>query len=198
MRLILFSIIIIYSSLSFAQKSIVGYRHGEKILFNSKPIAITDTRQRPVLLESNASVKFNELIVAAAKAGIDIRVNYGYRTYAQQRYWYNKYKEYCKINNSYCGMAARPGFSSHQEGLSIDIAGCVRFFSKKQIEKMKLSLQKTVKQKCTKKKNGSYRCNTLLYWWLKRNAPIYGFYNDVIGEPWHWTFIETKELEINK
>ena len=59
--------------------------------------------------------------------------------------------------------AAPPGWSNHQMGLSIDVGGATRVIRGKK-----------------------YR--TILYWWMKRNAKRYGFYNDVEAEPWHWTF----------
>jgi LAS superfamily LD-carboxypeptidase LdcB len=65
-------------------------------------------------------------------------------------------------------LAAKAGWSTHQMGRSVDLTG-------------------------TRRKIEGKHYRTILYWWLKRNAPKYGFYNDVSDEPWHWTHYEDKK-----
>jgi LAS superfamily LD-carboxypeptidase LdcB len=48
---------------------------------------------------------------AAARAGVSLVVNSGFRTMAQQQYRYH-----CYVTKS----AARPGYSNHQGGIALD------------------------------------------------------------------------------
>jgi len=66
-------------------------------------------------MRTDAAAKFNAMKAAAARAGITLSVNSGFRTQAEQRYLYNLYLA-GKGN-----LAARPGYSNHQGGLSADI-----------------------------------------------------------------------------
>lgn len=59
-------------------------------------------------------------------------------------------------------IAAKPGYSNHQHGSAVDIADTERFCGKKE------------------------KCPTIKYWWLKKNAHKYGFYQTVSHERWHW------------
>ncbi len=70
-------------------------------------------------------------------------------------------------------LAAKAGWSTHQMGKSVDIIGTRR-----------------------KIKGKYYR--TILFWWLKRNGPKHGFYNDVPGESWHWTYYEEASKAVLK
>ncbi|MBK7861434.1 MAG: D-alanyl-D-alanine carboxypeptidase family protein [Archangiaceae bacterium] len=56
---------------------------------------------------------------AAARAGVSLVVNSGFRTMAQQRYLYHCYlTKRCNGGN----LAARPGYSNHQGGIAFDIS----------------------------------------------------------------------------
>lgn len=55
---------------------------------------------------------------AAAAAGVTINVVSGFRTYAEQEYFYNCYIN-CNCNN--CNLAAKPGYSNHQSGHALDL-----------------------------------------------------------------------------
>jgi hypothetical protein len=61
---------------------------------------------------------FLKMKAAAAKAGITLYVNSGFRLQSEQQYLYNCYKTK-KCNNG--NLAARPGYSNHQNGLALDI-----------------------------------------------------------------------------
>jgi hypothetical protein len=56
---------------------------------------------------------------AAAAAGVDIAINSGFRTMDEQRYFWNCYQS-GNCNNG--NLAARPGYSNHQNGRALDIS----------------------------------------------------------------------------
>ncbi len=90
-------------------KKVAGYVNGKARTITVSPIG------NGKFLRSDAAVKFNAMKAAAARAGVTLHVNSGFRTMAEQRYLYNLYKA-GKGN-----LAARPGYSNHQGGLSADI-----------------------------------------------------------------------------
>ena len=55
---------------------------------------------------------------AAAEDGIELPIYSGFRTNAEQKYFYRCYKT-CSCNS--CTKAARPGHSNHQSGRALDI-----------------------------------------------------------------------------
>jgi hypothetical protein len=55
---------------------------------------------------------------AAARSGVGIRINSGFRTPQEQQYLYNCYIN-CNCNS--CNLAAAPGYSNHQSGLALDL-----------------------------------------------------------------------------
>jgi hypothetical protein len=55
---------------------------------------------------------------AAAAAGVSLRIGSGFRTNAEQQYFYSCYVN-CNCNN--CNLAARPGYSNHQSGSALDL-----------------------------------------------------------------------------
>ena len=57
--------------------------------------------------------------VAAEGAGIQLRINSGFRTMAEQQYFYNCYiNKNCNNGN----LAAKPGYSNHQNGRALDLS----------------------------------------------------------------------------
>ncbi len=67
----------------------------------------------------NAANAFYYMEKAAARAGVSLIVNSGFRTMAEQRYLYNCYlTKRCNNGN----LAARPGYSNHQSGVALDIS----------------------------------------------------------------------------
>lgn len=62
-----------------------------------------------------AAQEFRKMDAAANAAGIDLRVNSGYRTYAEQASLYDAYI------HGHGNLAAKPGTSTHGLGLSADI-----------------------------------------------------------------------------
>jgi peptidoglycan hydrolase-like protein with peptidoglycan-binding domain len=67
-------------------------------------------------MATGAAAAFNRMDAAAREAGIDLRVNSGYRTHAEQAELYERYR------NGTGNLAAAPGRSTHGLGLSADIS----------------------------------------------------------------------------
>lgn len=67
-------------------------------------------------LQKNAAINYKKMIAAAKRAGIPLSNTSGFRTMAeQQRLWVQFGMDPNRV--------ARPGFSNHQQGLSMDIGG---------------------------------------------------------------------------
>jgi hypothetical protein len=56
----------------------------------------------------------------AAEAGVTVTINSGFRTMDEQQYFYDCYRT-GKCNNG--NLAARPGYSNHQDGRALDLSG---------------------------------------------------------------------------
>tara|TARA_Y100000310_G_scaffold187723_1_gene187739 strand:- start:6157 stop:6666 length:510 start_codon:yes stop_codon:yes gene_type:complete len=134
-------------------QTVVAYERGDPRPLYAQAIHQRDRRNKILLLSMEAAEQFREMMVRAAKDGFHLQVISAFRTHREQRI----------LRKRKGDIAALPGWSNHQQGLSVDLAGTTR-----------------------KIKGKRYR--TILYWWLVRNAKKYGFYNDVPNEPWHWTY----------
>lgn len=132
-----------------------GYDKGRPFALLVSTIHQKDSQGNPLVLSVEAAENFRDMTAAAARDGFYLKVSSAYRGHWKQR----------KLKRERGHLAARPGWSTHQKGESIDLCGTTR----------------TIKGK-------KYR--TILYWWLVRNGKRFGFYNDVDGEPWHWTHAE--------
>jgi hypothetical protein len=118
-----------------------------------------------IRLYTKASIALDQLLAAAEKDGIkNIKINTGYRTYADQvRVW----GENCsnEIGTGKCipkkgeGPAAIPGTSNHGFGLAVDFATGLK----------KITTQDP------------------LYKWLAVNGAKYGF-RRISSEDWHWEY----------
>lgn len=110
---------------------------------------------------------------AASRAGHTFTASSSFRSYDSQVATYN---HWVSVNGSYAAadrVSARPGYSEHQTGLTIDLAtsGC------------------------------ALECfgGTSAYAWIKAHAASYGFierypagYESITGysaEPWHWRYV---------
>jgi MYXO-CTERM domain-containing protein len=69
-------------------------------------------------VEVETANAFIMLAEAAAADGVTLKINSGFRTMAEQEYFYGCYIN-CNCNN--CNEAAKPGFSNHQSGHALDI-----------------------------------------------------------------------------
>ena len=130
-----------------------GYKQGKPHSIYVSSIHQKSPDGRTLTLSPDAARGFREMKAAAAKDGFHLYVTSAFRTHREQH----------RLRLQKGGLAAEPGYSSHQLGMSVDIAAT------------------------TRRINGK-KHRTILYWWLVRNAKRFGFYNDVERETWHWTF----------
>ena len=112
-----------------------------------------------LFLKVEAARAFIAMREAAEKDGITLRPNTAFRTMEHQQ---ELYAAYSSGNGP---LAAKPGYSNHQSGLSVDIN------------------RAPGDNKRTKKPDSPIDL------WLQANAAKYGFYNDVKSEPWHYTYL---------
>jgi peptidoglycan hydrolase-like protein with peptidoglycan-binding domain len=68
-------------------------------------------------LQADAARNFKAMQADARRAGINLSVNSGFRTMAEQQELYRKYL------NGTGNLAAKPGYSNHQNGISADVGG---------------------------------------------------------------------------
>jgi len=146
-----------------AAKAVTGYEKGKPQMLAVQTIRQKDKNEKLLFLALPAARNFRDMMVQAAKDGFHLKAISAFRTHREQRSLKRRKGE----------LAALPGWSNHQQGLSVDIANTTRLI-----------------------KGVKYR--TILYWWLVRNAKRYGFYNDVADEPWHWTFKGMRDRRIKE
>jgi LAS superfamily LD-carboxypeptidase LdcB len=162
-------------------KRTVGYSGGEKIEFLSTTIPYKNKEGGWHRLETKAAKHFLRLANRLRKKGFNIMINSSFRSKTEQKRLRKKVGEF----------AAKPGWSNHQSGLAVDIAGTTAFVPFDKIEAKHFS-----QRYCIAELNGKefgYRCPTRLFWYLKKVGPHYGFYNTVENEPWHWEYIAVKQ-----
>ena len=135
-----------------------GWKEGKKYDLVAREVPLVDKKGNPVYLRVDAAEGFMNMMTEAAVRGFFLDVNFAWRSYDAQKALWRHYTKRGITNR-----AAAPGWSTHQSGLSVDISGCYRDINGK-------------------------RYKTTLYWWLYANGKYFGYYNDVAGEPWHWTY----------
>jgi D-alanyl-D-alanine carboxypeptidase len=89
-----------------------AYDHGQKVIIQAKTIPSHHSGEIHIL-QTEAALAFREMHAAAARDGIELRVNSSFRGMKEQRKLF--YKKGSKV-------AAKPGFSNHQSGTAVDIA----------------------------------------------------------------------------
>lgn len=87
-----------------------GYVHG--VARNIRVSSIGNGKS----LRTDAAARFNAMKAAARRVGITLTPVSGFRTMAQQKALYAAYRA------GHGNLAARPGYSNHQGGLSADIS----------------------------------------------------------------------------
>ncbi|RYE74176.1 MAG: hypothetical protein EOO74_11930, partial [Myxococcales bacterium] len=94
-----------------ATKQDTGYTSG-----NAFAITVVTVDGKPVEIETANA--FLTMAKAAEASGIQLRINSGFRTMAEQQYYYNCYiNQNCNDGN----LAAKPGYSNHQSGHALDL-----------------------------------------------------------------------------
>ncbi|MCL4756205.1 MAG: M15 family metallopeptidase [Myxococcales bacterium] len=99
------------SSIDCSESQDTGYSQG-------KPFAITVVSVDGKKVETATANAYYVMAQAAAKDGVTLKVNSGFRTMAEQQYLYGCYVN-CSCNN--CNLAASPGYSNHQSGHALDL-----------------------------------------------------------------------------
>lgn len=127
------------------------------------------------LMRSVTATHMQQMMQAAAAAGVPFGLTSAYRSYSDQVATYNNWVQVNGSTTSADTVSARPGYSEHQTGLAADLdAGS-----------------------CVLECFGT----TAQYTWLKQNAANYGFIErypsgltGVTGyspEPWHWRYVSS-------
>jgi LAS superfamily LD-carboxypeptidase LdcB len=146
---------------------------------NNNAYAITCCRVQGHLVEKNTAYDFLLMANAAAKDGITLRINSGFRTYeAQKKIWTDRQNPLVEKAK---GKAARPGYSNHQQGIALDIEVGMDTYAYKT------------------------RRFTATYLWLAGDKELggtkpgfaaeFGFDHvegAKVNEPWHWTHLQQK------
>ncbi|HUJ60222.1 MAG TPA: D-alanyl-D-alanine carboxypeptidase family protein [Kofleriaceae bacterium] len=89
-------------------RTATGYTNGEKVKLKVVPVGGAEA-------EVHTAIAFRAMARAASKAGIDLRIRSGFRTYAKQKALYREYRK------GEGNLAARPGFSNHESGRALDL-----------------------------------------------------------------------------
>lgn len=118
MKLHLAVLLVIVLQLYVAFPSVVAFNCG-KAYINGRSIGnkeCTTIDGKPVVVET--ATRYYAMKNAAAKQGIYLRISSGFRTMKDQEYFYNCYKtKSCNNGN----LAAKPGYSNHQNGIALDL-----------------------------------------------------------------------------
>jgi hypothetical protein len=94
-----------------SERADTGYRSGDPF-----PITVVTVDGRPV--ERSTANAYLAMQAAAANDGVSLRIVSGFRTMAEQEYFYDCYLT-GNCNNG--NLAARPGYSNHQSGHALDL-----------------------------------------------------------------------------
>ncbi|MFJ6416991.1 D-alanyl-D-alanine carboxypeptidase family protein [Paeniglutamicibacter sp. NPDC091659] len=137
-----------------------------------KTSTIADTGIR---LETRTAAAYRDLAKAARRDGVNIKLTSGYRSYKSQKTIFDNYTVWYGPEKAR-SLAAKPGTSEHQTGLSLDVGNFNR--------------------KCAL--NDCF-ATTPVGRWMGKNAPKYGFVlrypkgqEAVTGykyEPWHFRYV---------
>jgi hypothetical protein len=100
------------SAVSCAEKAATGYKSGS-------PYAMTVVTVGGKSTAKPTAHAFLKMQQAADSAGVTLSINSGFRTQAEQQYLYKCYQTHSCNNGN---LAARPGYSNHQNGRALDLA----------------------------------------------------------------------------
>ena len=140
-------------------------------------------------LEKSAAAAFRAMYEAARTDGLHLKVNTAFRTMEHQerlRYKYERdFKDYLKAMARWVKgetkdkpkrplRPARPGYSNHQSGISVDINRAPGDDPK------------------------TPEADSPVDKWLQANVAKFGFVFDVPGEPWHVSYLPERAKELTK
>lgn len=104
-------------ALEWAEKTIASHSQGTGTAYSSGQnlgtIKLIYIDGKPV--EIRTALSYLRMSQAAAQSGVTLKVVSGFRTYAEQKYLYQLYL------NGQGNLAAKPGYSNHQNGLALDL-----------------------------------------------------------------------------
>lgn len=123
---------------------------------NGQPRTIQIVTVQGKNLEVNQARRFLEMQEAARRDGVDLQLISGFRTMAEQRRLYDGWVNRRPGFN----LAARPGYSEHQNGTALDL---------------------------NTTGSSDSRGTGKVYNWLVKNAGKFGF-ERIPAEHWHWEF----------
>jgi LAS superfamily LD-carboxypeptidase LdcB len=89
-------------------RTATGYSKGEKTKIKIVSCGNSEA-------EVHTAIAFRAMARAASKAGHDLRIRSGFRSYEKQKRLYKKYRR------GQGNLAARPGYSNHESGRALDI-----------------------------------------------------------------------------
>lgn len=102
---------------------------------------------------------YMDMLGEAERAGFDLSINSGFRSYPEQKYYWDKYQ-------AGGTLAAKPGTGPHQCGVAID---------------MDMGMGKG-------NPSSDVKTWTAIYKWMVKNARRFGFMRTVQSEAWHWEY----------
>lgn len=89
-------------------RTVTGYSKGQKTRIKLVEVG-------GVELEATTAKAFREMAKAARKAGIQLGIRSGFRSHEKQKELYQRFRR------GWGHLAARPGYSNHQNGRAVDI-----------------------------------------------------------------------------
>jgi LAS superfamily LD-carboxypeptidase LdcB len=96
-------------SVGYAEaRSVTAFSRGQKTRIKLVEIGGTE-------LEARAARAFETMAEAARAAGIELSIRSGFRSHTQQQRLYRRYR------SGRGNLAARPGYSNHENGRAIDV-----------------------------------------------------------------------------
>ena len=121
------------------------------------------------LVSTKTVPAFLRMVEAARKDGVELNINSGFRSYGEQEYLFDCYKNNGKPGHKDCNggnLAGEPGSSNHQSGEALDIeVGMGKGNARSDVSKW-----------------------TPVYRWLVEHGRTFGFKRTVEKECWHWEY----------
>ena|SRR5579863_113176 len=89
-------------------RTATGYHNGEKVKIKVVSVGGAEA-------EVHTAIAFRAMAKAASRAGIDLRIRSGFRSFEKQAHLYKEYRR------GEGNLAAKPGFSNHESGRALDL-----------------------------------------------------------------------------